>query len=273
MFVCASNGGEESATYVCDSAGYFESECSDAAGGPIGCTCEDDWDCPPFTVCETGACTGTGEEPTCTLPPTPFEDVLPQLEFRWGGESVADPLASDSPFAWSAQVATTPIVINLDDDNGDGRINELDFPEIVFISHRGNQVAHSAVVRAVHGGGANKGKDYFALCGTTHWFEGDALTDDCDPAADGAENVDAALARPGAVPAAGDLDGDGFPEIVVPLEDGGFQILNNRGESVLTGPAGLWPSGEVWKYPAPAIANLDFDGLAEVIFRKSNFDV
>jgi hypothetical protein len=266
VFVCASNGGEEAATYACDSAGYFESECSDATGGPIGCTCEDDWDCPPFTVCETGACTGTGEEPTCTLPPTPFEDVLPQLEFRWGGDSVADPVASDSPFAWSAQVATTPIVINLDDDNGDGRINELDFPEIVFISHRGNQVAHSAVVRAVHGGGANKGKDFFALCGTTHWFEGDPLTDDCDPAADGPENVDAALARPGGVPAAGDLDGDGFPEIVVPLEDGGFQVLNNRGEIVLTGPAGLWPSGEVWKYPAPAIANLDFAGLAEVIF-------
>jgi hypothetical protein len=191
--------------------------------------------------------------------------VLPSLEFRWGGDSVASPQATASPFSWSAQVATTPIVINLDDDNGDGRVNELDFPEIVFISHRTNEVANNGVLRAVHGGGPSKGQDYFALCGTTHWFEGDALTDDCDPSADGAENIDAALVRPGGVPAAGDLDGDGFPEIVVPLENGALQISNNRGEIVLTTGGPLWPTGEQWKYPAPAIANLDFDGLAEVI--------
>ena len=265
VFVCASNGGEDAEAYACGSAGYFESECGEA-NGAIGCSCEDDWDCPEHTVCETGACTGTGAEPTCTLPPPPFEDVLPELEFRWGGASVGNPVAAATPFGWSAQVATTPIVINLDDDNGDGRVGELDFPEIVFISHRANQVAHSGVVRAVHGGGANKGKDYFALCGTTHWFEGDALTDDCDPAVEGEQNVDAALARPGGVPAAGDLDGDGFPEIVVPLENGALQLLNNRGEVVLTSESDLWPTGEIWKYPAPAIANLDFSGLAEVIF-------
>jgi hypothetical protein len=85
VFVCASNGGEDSEAYACDSAGYFESECNDAAGAPVGCTCEDDWDCPEHTTCETGACSGTGFAPPCTLPPPPFEDVLPQLEFRWGG--------------------------------------------------------------------------------------------------------------------------------------------------------------------------------------------
>lgn len=265
VFVCASNGGEDAPAYACESAGYFESECSSAAGGPIGCTCEDDWDCPEHTTCENGACTGTGVEPTCTLPPPPFEDVLPQLEFHWGGESQADSAATGSPFSWAAQVATTPIVINLDDDNGDGRVNELDFPEIVFISHRDVEVQQSGVVRAIHGGGPNKGTDYFALCGTTHWFEGDPLTDDCDPAADGTMNFEAALARPGGIPAAGDLDADGSPEILVPLENGGLQVLDNRGAVLLTTPGGLWATGDVWKYPSPAIANLDFDGLAEVV--------
>jgi hypothetical protein len=268
VVVCASNGGEDAAAYECDSAGYFESECADEPGAPLGCTCEDDWDCPENTVCETGACSGTGFAPTCTLPPPPFEDVLPQLEFRWGGESVASQSAPGSPFSWSAQVTTTPIVINLDDDNGDGRVNELDFPEIVFTTYADtnpDNVALDGIVRAVHGGGENKGKDYFALCGTTYWFEGDALTDDCDPSADGPENRGASLARPGGVVAAGDIDGDGFPEIVVPLENGGLQVLNNKGALILSTPAALWDTGESWKYPAPAIVNLDFEGFAEVI--------
>ncbi len=49
-----------------------------------------------------------------------------------------------------------------------------------------------------------------------------------------------------------------LPEIVVPIEGGGLQILNNKGEIITTTALGIWPSGTDWKYPAPAIANLDF---------------
>jgi hypothetical protein len=148
---------------------------------------------------------------------------------------------------------TTPVVINLDDDNGDGKVNELDFPEIVFMTDD-TDATEGGIVRAIHGGGPAQGADYFALCGATHWAEGDAPVDDCD----------AADARPGGMLAAGDLDGDGFPEIVVPLDNGGLRILDHRGRSIAVLDEDLRDAGP-WYYPAPAIANLDFAGLAEIV--------
>jgi hypothetical protein len=278
VLVCSSNGGESSPAYSCGSAGYYESECAETASAGTGCSCEDDWDCPEFTACEAGVCTGTGVAPTCSLPVKPFEDVLPTLEFHWGGTDSANKDAVGKPFAWSAQAGTTPIVINLDDDNGDGVANELDFPEIVFMTYHGDNPDDEGVVRAVHGGGPNKGGDMFALCGNERWFEGDPVATDCDPTNAGDSRA-AATGRASGGLAAGDLDGDGFPEIVFPLENGGLQILSNTGEIIATSPAGLWfgitPSNQSgtpaalasgdWKYPAPAIANLDFEGLPEII--------
>ncbi|HET9954029.1 MAG TPA: VCBS repeat-containing protein, partial [Polyangiaceae bacterium] len=269
--LCASNGGGEQEAYTCRSAGYFESECSNGAGASkmaTGCTCEGDWDCPEYTHCEAGVCKGTGFAPTCTLAPARFEDVLPKLEFRWGGKSGAEPVATGRAFPWSAQVASTPIVINLDDDNQDGLINELDFPEILFMSYDGSAPEQRGTVRAIHGGGPNKGQDYFALCGTTLWQEGKPAATDCNPADTDAQSKSAALARAGGVLAAGDLDSDGRPEIVVPLASGGVQILDNTGKVLTTSAANLWPSltnTQDWRYPAPAIANLDFEGLAEIV--------
>jgi hypothetical protein len=281
VLVCSSNGGEDAPAFECSSLGpdRFQSECSDANPAATGCSCEDDWDCPPFTACETGVCTGTGVAPTCTLPPTPFEEVLPQLEFRWGGTSAAEPEATGKAFPWSAQVGATPLVVNLDDDNGDGRVNELDFPEIAFITYHGGAADNNGVVRAVHAGGPAKGQDYFATCGNparpatasasysdangAYWSEGEpALTDCDDDTAD--DSRESALVRGSGVLAAGDLDGDEYPEIVAPIEAGGIQILNSRGEVLVYADLDI-PGGGEWKYPAPAIANLDFAGRPEIV--------
>jgi hypothetical protein len=270
--LCSSNGGSNEAAYNCSSAGYFDSTCRDAtADTSAGCSCEGDWDCPEFTVCEASACKGTGVAPTCTLPPARFEDVLPKLEFRWGGSSTTMPDATGKAFPWSAQVGSAPVVINLDDDNDDGLINELDFPEILFMSYYGSDADRHGTVRALHGGGQHKGEDYFALCGTTHWQEGEPIATDCNKADNDAQSQSAANARASGMLAAGDLDGDGVPEIVVPLETGGFHILDNRGQIIMTSAAGLWPAysstdaDNHWRYPAPAIANVDFDGLSEIV--------
>lgn len=270
VLVCGSNGGTVTPAYTCGGGGYFTSKCSDKAGAAamsIGCTCEGDWDCPLYTTCEAGVCKGTGVEPTCTLPPARFEDVLPKLEFRWGGLNKANPTATGRAFPWSAQVASTPVVINLDDDNGDGLINELDFPEILFMTYD-TAVEQRGIVRAVHGGGPHKGMDYFALCGSTLWREGAPVITDCDPAAGDAESRSAALGRGAGMLAAGDLDGDGRPEILVPLQTGALQILDNTGQIILTTATGLWPSvtntGD-WRYPTVAIANLDYAGFAEIV--------
>ena len=284
--VCASNGspGEP---ITCGSGGYFMSQCSADMAGSGACTCEDDWDCPAFMTCEAGTCAGTGVAPTCTLPATPFKDVLPAVEFRWGDGTTHSYGAADAAnddavgkaFPWSSQVVSPPLVVNLDDDNGDGRADERDFPEILFITHTDDNRDSDGIVRAVHGGGPNKGQDFFALCGGparpatpaasyadadgAYWSEGAAVVSDCS---DDGPNATGGLARPCGSLAAGDLDGDGFPEIIVPLETKGFQILSNRGEVLFTSPDDVFePATPEYVAPSPAIANLDFKGLPEII--------
>jgi hypothetical protein len=272
VFQCASNGGEDLARFSCSGNAYFSSACDEAASGGAGCTCQDDWDCPNFTECNAGTCQGTGVAPTCTLPALPFQDVLPTLEFRWGGDSNSSRNATGRPFPNYAQVSATPVVANLDDDNGDGLINELDFPEIVFMAYAGSDsgIHHSGAVRALHGGGPNRGQDYFALCGAKHWFEGqDVASATC--------GVDEGITRPAGGLAVGDLDYDGVPEIVLPTEAGTLQILDNRGQVISTSsklfiaqgdPA---PNAESWKYPQVGLANLDNAGLVEVILGNHVF--
>ncbi|MFO0659141.1 MAG: VCBS repeat-containing protein [Polyangiaceae bacterium] len=261
VVACSTDGGGFSVVSTCASITGFQSVCTETGPGQAGCTCEDDWDCAAYMSCEVGICTGTGLAPTCQIPPLPFTDVPPTIEIQWGGSSIANPNAVGSPFAKSAQVVMTPVVANLDDDNGDGLINERDFPEIIFLTFCNQTISADGVMRAVHGGGPNKGKDFFAVLGTTTWHEGD------DP------NVayvctDATLNSTAAI-AVGDLDNDGVPEIVAITEDRGFSIHKNTGEQIYRSPAAMWGTGYV--NPAPTLANLDRTGFAEIIIGRDVF--
>ena len=258
---CSANGGEVAMQFVCQSAGHFDSKCSEASGIAT-CSCLDDWNCPANTVCETGACMGTGRAPTCSLPSVAFSDSPPDVELLWGGASPEDNAAHDGTAArtlapWSnfSQVVNTPIVANLDDDNGDGLVNELDFPEILFASHQGNNHWTNGVVRAIHGGGPRKGADYFSICGARLWTEGMPLPAAC---ADNEPDAD-----PGAPLAVGDLNGDGFPEIVYTTETDVFRILDHTGALLyeLKQPYALASDGG----NGPSIANLDFTGYPEIV--------
>jgi hypothetical protein len=250
--VCADDGGGSSTAFSCGSEAYFTSTCSAATGT---CACEDDWDCPANTVCEVGRCEGTGRAPTCRLPPAPFTSVLPTNEIRWGGTGPGAALsATGSPFPLSAQVSATPLVANLDDDNGDGRIDELDIPEIIFQTYCGTDVAINGVLRAIHGGGPNRGDDFFAVQGATVWHEGDPPS--AGNCADGTINSTAALA-------VADLDGDGVPEIVTWSEAFTLEIHRNTGELIVA--SAVPPTAErVTGNAAPVIANFDHAGPPEI---------
>lgn len=259
VFQCSSNGGVDKASFACAGNAYFSSACSEPSAGSAQCSCQDDWDCPSFTQCNVGVCQGTGVAPTCTLPALPFNKVLPTLEFRWGGTSTTSKAATGRAFSDSAQVAATPVVANLTDDNGDGLINELDFPEIVFLTYT-TDIANNGVVRAVHAGGPARGNDYFASCGAKYWKEGDDISAVTCAATD-------AVARPGGGLAIADLDYDGIPEIVVGTENGSLQILDNRGR-VISETTKIFFSnadGGAYKYPQVGLANLDNSGFVEIV--------
>jgi len=263
VYECDANGGGQTPQYTCGSTSYFPSTCTAAGPGDSICPCEDDWDCPSNTVCEAGACTGTGKAPTCTLPAVPFSQVLPVKEIQWGGTGNVSPAnqAVNAPFKTSAQVSMTPLVANLDDDNGDGLINELDFAEIIFTTYCGTDAAVNGILRAIHGGGPNKGKDYFANAGTAVWHEGDPL--------DMAYACANALVNSTGTPAVGDIDGDGIPEIVAPSEILGLLVFDNKGNKILQADNQWVSSG--YNVPAITLANLNGTGFAEAIVGKYVF--
>ncbi len=263
VYECNANGGGQTPQFTCGNTTYYPSMCTTVGTDTSICPCEDDWDCPANTKCEVGVCTGTGKAPTCTLPAVPFSQVLPTKEIQWGGTGTGSPAnqAVNAPFKMSAQVSMTPVVANLDDDNGDGLINELDFAEIVFMSYCNSVYTTDGIVRAIHGGGPNKGKDYFANAGTAVWHEGDDINM--------AYTCGAATGNATASIAVGDIDGDGVPEIIVPNEANGLLILDNRGVQILN-VDNLF-AGLGYNVPAATIANLDGKGFAEVVVGRLAF--
>ena len=264
LYTCNANGSGESLTVSCSSG--TGSTCVDDGTGAAGCSCGDDWDCPQHMRCEGRVCLGSGVAPTCLLPAEPFTNALPTPEIVWGGTN-ADPAVTTSPFANSGQVVQTVAVANLDDDNADGRIDDRDIPEIIFVTFCDSaDYKANGVLRAIHGGGPNKGQDYFASCGDTHWGENDALPVSCRCSA-GVLDSTASIA-------VGDVNYDGVPEIVTITEGTGgeagkIRIYDNRGAFVSESSTVDFRG----KNPAPSIHNVDGAGNAEIVVGRHLFTI
>ncbi|MEZ4271386.1 MAG: hypothetical protein R3C68_08120, partial [Myxococcota bacterium] len=271
---CEANGSQENVKFTCPGRPNFQSVCVSGATQEAFCSCDDDWDCPQYTECEVDRCVGTGVEPTCSLPPEPFENVLPTNEITWGGVQ-GSPAAVGSPFPDSAQVVLTPSVANLDDDNGDGLIDERDFPEIIFMTFCNSAgFRDDGILRAIHGGGPDKGKDFFATCGNTVWHEGEdpsSVSCSCN------NNTNDADLNPTAALAVADLDYDGVPEIVATVTVNSpsnymnrmIRIFDNTGEIILTSPQ-YDLSNNNWA-AAVTVANIDNAGFAEIVVGNDVF--
>ena len=246
-----------------------------------GATCIDSSDCAAGEYCETalgekpeaglpgdaGSCVGgkvflTGrclpEPPICTggdagadagggqtclekcevIPATTAFD--PEVKYTWGGQTVA-PFAND--------VMMQPIVVQLDDDNCDGKVGADDIPEILFSTFSSG---------------------YYYRAGTLHAIsvKNGALVDK--------------WSKPGAVLAStglagGDLDGDGVPEVVgcsAPTTPGGTSCCDDVAQN--TGVTAFKANGDVlWTqtdttqvhcgYEAPAIADPNGTGNPMVL--------
>jgi len=176
----------------------------------------------------------------CELRPPSGGEFNPELEWQWpekGGEPEYGP--EDS-----YHVICAPVVANLTDDNGDGMVNENDIPDIIFQTYTSNHQA-DGVLRAVSG---DTGREWSAISDAAH------------------------QTNPSSTPAVGDIDNDGFPEIVAVHESGWIMAFENDGSpdwrlrwttkdigerAMVTGNSG--------KVESVTLADIDEDGSPEVI--------
>lgn len=192
-----------------------------------------------------------------TLPPCqPPSTFQPVLQWEWMGSTVEPSLRN---------VWMTPVVANLTDDNADGRIDENDVPEIIFVSYGTNPLSDPAAAQP----------------GVLRVLSGDT----------GAERFSVTNPRfpDSAQIAVGDLDGDGSPEIVgfkwtqTPPGSGAGGLLGRfvTGTLVALDRTGVllwesdpfsWPQEITWIAAAPALSDLDGDGFAEIIVGREVFD-
>lgn len=183
---------------------------------------------------DTGACTldvpaaaEVGVSSTCGLPPVadPWQVELRDL---WAGPDDAH----------GYYMSEQPITANLNDDNGDGRIDEEDVSDIVVM------IADDVCVSDLTELLALSGDDLHPLFRVgIPWLD---------------------LHTP---PAVGDTDGDGVPEIVVHTDLCSTLLVDHRGEV-------RWESSNPYQYnlPGAAIADLEGDGDVEVLIGKTVLD-
>jgi hypothetical protein len=167
----------------------------------------------------------------CELRPNAAFD--PVLKYAWGGQTVA-PFATD--------VMMTPIVIQLDDDNCDGRVTEADIPEIVFSTFTAGDYRSNGTLRIISIVGG-KVVEKLSLPGAT---------------------------QPGGGLAAGDLDGDKIPDIVACAPPAAGETAANTGVVAYRRDGSvLWRQTDSTRvhcgYEYPAIGDVDRDGKPEVL--------
>lgn len=157
----------------------------------------------------------------------------PALEIVWQLSSFAEEPAHD-------QVMMTPIVVPLTDRDGDGLPGAGDPSAVVFTTFAGVAFNGDGILRAAAGDGLG-----------VLW-----------------SNVDRDWrVQPDAGIAAGDIDGDGWPEIVAVGEDQHLLAFEHDG-------SGKWRSDAqgIADRGCPALADLNGDGQVEVIYGNQIYD-
>lgn len=169
----------------------------------------------------------------------PSQPIQPVVEWRW--TAGADPNAT--------MIAMPPVIVNLTDDNGDGRIDDGDRPDLAFIASA--DAYGLGMIRAVRG---DTGSQIFAVRDPAHPL-----------------SVVTSLA-------AGDVDGDGRVELVVSRatqpgllvfeHDGTFK-WDNAGQVAAWNQTHFYQQVTAGQNGTPLLADLDADGIPEIVLGGS----
>lgn len=248
----------------CDEASICAGSC--CAGGEVcsfsecvvpGAECIDASECPDNYYCEyslgepggeMNECQGTSIATGKCLPSPP--DCAPGEEPEPGEELTCLPTCEYFPetsFAPTPKfhvpdldVMMSPVVIQLDDDNCDGIVDERDIPEIVFASFAGGDYNNNGTLHAVSivdGAVVQK------------W----------------AVNPQTPQLHPGVEITAGNVDGLPGAEIFACTTTGQVRAFNSDGSE-------RWTSAYAAGCLMPSLADLDHDGQVEVVVKGGVLD-
>ncbi|EOD79088.1 Hemolysin-related protein RbmC [Grimontia indica] len=156
------------------------------------------------------------------------------------GQILTSPLEADLKWHWKSsaflpeydQVIVTPVTGQLNDDNGDGIINNGDIADVVFVSFKKNQLYKPGVLRAISG---KDGSDLWSYKDGPVWSD------------------------PRYSPAIADIDSDGSVEILVGNKDARSVYIVDR-----TGT--IEESIKYAGYRNISIADIDSDSNPEILF-------
>ncbi|HEY1959377.1 MAG TPA: VCBS repeat-containing protein [Polyangiaceae bacterium] len=276
---CVTPGGPCVDSTDCASNEYCDYSLGDggAEAGPLeaGCTSGVTFETgrclPTPPICATDA--GAADAGVSCLEQCEYHGsgtFSPTLKYAWGGQVT-------SPF--STDVMMTPIVVELDDDNCDGKINEQDIPEILFTTFTGGAYTSNGTLHAISIVGG-KVVDKWSVAGTINPAEQIAGGDIDGNTADGNEIV--ACGTDGLVhafhgngltpfwasatplqcqfPSIADLDGDGSPEVIVEggILDGKTGALKATFSPPLAGSF--------------VVSDIDGDGKLDVVTSSQGYD-
>ncbi len=216
-------------------------------------------------------------DPECAvLQPYQLFEPNQDVEWQWTGSAIEPD---------HTQVVATPMVINLDDDNGDGAIDHLDVADVIFQSQPYDCYI-CGVVRAVSGVDGSELWSADAEDLQTY-SNGQLAAGDLLPGIPGPEiilmgnsNEVLCLDRQGnelwrtpvddslyqAAPALHDMDGDGSVEVII-----GRTILTAQGDLRAVGAYGAGSNETRGMYSFAV--DLDDDGQLEIVASNAYYDI
>ena len=249
---------------VCDFAFGSASDAGSVDGGCQGGSAKTGRCMPRPPLCDSDAGAGTSCIERCVVKGS--GSFAPKLKLAWGGQITG---------STTTDVMMTPIVIELDDDNCDGKVNENDVPEIVFATFSDGKYSVNGTLHAIsvkNGAFVEKWskpgevKSTQLAGGNIDGLPGNEVVA-CGDAGEvrayrGNGSLLWATATPVAcsMPAIADLDADGKPEVVV---EGA--ILDGAKGTIKATYSPAAPSGSI------AVSDVDGDGLLDVVTPSQAF--